>query len=88
MPKHGHESANVCANQEVHVDIVKTEIGQLEKVLDALIRRPRLIRREYWISQIENLLEKPRLSPLDRQRLHALRDLLGDSPADSGSTYA
>ncbi|MEX3985293.1 hypothetical protein AB4Y45_40800 [Paraburkholderia sp. EG287A] len=58
------------------MDFVKTEIGQLEKALNALVRHPQLIRREYWISQIEGLLGRPRLSPQDRQRLCALLDLL------------
>ena len=62
------------------MNMVKTEIGQLEKALNALIHRPQLIRREYWASQIEGLLEQTGLSAHDRQRLHALRDLL-DLPA-------
>ena len=56
--------------------MVKTEIGQLEKALNALVHRPQLIRRDYWTSQIEGLLEQAGLSAHDRQRLHALRDLL------------
>ena len=59
------------------MNTVKTEIGQLEKALSALVRRPRLIRRDYWISQIECLLGRPGLSAQDRQRLCALLDLLG-----------
>jgi hypothetical protein len=56
---------------------VKAEIGQLEKALNTLVRRPRLIRRDYWISQIECLLGRSGLSAQDRQRLRALLDLLG-----------
>ena len=59
------------------MNMVKTEIGNLEKALNALVHRPRLIRREYWISQIECLLGSPGLAPQDRQRLCALLDLLG-----------
>jgi hypothetical protein len=59
------------------VNMVKTEIEQLEKTLNALARHPQLIRRGYWTSQIEGLLEQPGLSTQDQLRLHALRDLLG-----------
>jgi hypothetical protein len=57
--------------------MVKIEIGQMEKALSALVRHPRLIRRDYWTSQIENLLGRSGLSVQDRQRLVALLDLLG-----------
>lgn len=59
------------------MNTVKAEIGQLEKALNTLVRRPRLIRRDYWISQIECLLGRSGLSAQDRQRLRALLDLLG-----------
>lgn len=59
------------------MDIVKTEIGQLERAVNTLAFRPRLIRREYWVAQVENLLERPRISAQDRQRLNVLLDLLG-----------
>jgi hypothetical protein len=68
--------------KEAHVDFVKTEIGQLEKTLNALVCRPRLIRRDYWISQIECLLGRPNLSTQDQQRLCALLDLLGTPAAE------
>ena len=58
------------------MNTVKAEIGQLEKALNTLVRRPRLIRRDYWISQIECLLGRSGLSAQDRQRLRALLDLL------------
>lgn len=58
------------------MDVVKTEIGQLEKALNTLVCRPRLIRRDYWISHIEGFLGRPGLSAQDRQRLSALLDLL------------
>jgi hypothetical protein len=61
----------------MNVNMMKTEIEQLEKTLNALVHRPQLIRREYWISQIEGLLEQPGLSPHDRLRLLALRDMVG-----------
>lgn len=64
------------------MNMVKTEIGQLEKALSALVHRPRLIRRDYWASQIECLLGRPGLSALDRQRLRALLDLLGNPIAE------
>ena len=59
------------------MNMVKTEIEQLEKAMKVLVHRPQLIRRSYWMSQIEGLLEQPGLSPQDQLRLHALRDLLG-----------
>jgi hypothetical protein len=65
----------------MNVNMVKTEIGQLEKALNALVCRPRLIRRDYWISQIEYLLGRPGLSAQDRQRLSVLLDLLIPSVA-------
>lgn len=64
------------------MDMVKTEIGQLEKALNALVHRPRLIRHEYWRSQIECLLQRAGLSRQDRQRLDTLLDLLGTSIAE------
>jgi hypothetical protein len=64
------------------VDFVKTEIGRLEKALNTLVHRPRLIRREYWISQIECLLGGPGLSAQDRQRLRVLLDSLGTPVAE------
>jgi hypothetical protein len=69
------------------VNMVKTEIGQLEKALNALVHRPRLIRREYWISQIECLLGSPGLVAQDRQRLCTLLDLLG-TPAEEFGVLA
>ncbi len=59
------------------MDALKTDIGQLEKAVKALITRPRLIRREYWVEQIDRLLELPSISMLERQRLCALLDMLG-----------
>ena len=59
------------------MNVVKTEIGQLEKALNTLVHRPQLIRRDYWLSQIESLLGQTGLSAQDRQRLYALRELLG-----------
>lgn len=71
------------------MNMVKTQIGQLEKALNALVHRPRLIRREYWISQIECLLIEgsPGLAAQDRQRLCALLDLLG-TPAEEFGVLA
>jgi hypothetical protein len=59
------------------VNMMRNEIEQLEKTLNTLVHRPQLIRREYWTSQIAGLLEQPGLSPQDRLRLHALRDMVG-----------
>ncbi|MFM0627063.1 hypothetical protein [Paraburkholderia xenovorans] len=56
--------------------IVESEIGQLEKTVNTLIRRPRLIRRDYWVSEIEHVLERPGIPARYRQRLWALLDLL------------
>lgn len=61
------------------MNMVKTEIGQLERALNVLSCRPRLIRRDYWKTQIERLLERTALTAQDRQRLLALLDLLGRS---------
>ena len=59
------------------MNMAKTEIGQLESALNVLSCRPRLIRRDYWKTQIERLLERTALTAQDRQRLLALLDLLG-----------
>jgi hypothetical protein len=64
------------------VNTVKTDIEQLEKALNALVRRPGLIRRDYWISEIECLLRRPGLSAQDRRRLFVLLDLLAPSVAE------
>ncbi|PTB17888.1 hypothetical protein C9I57_25520 [Trinickia symbiotica] len=66
----------------MHVNMLKADVGQLEKAVNVLITRPRLIRREYWVSQIDSLLELPSISMLERQRLCALLDLLGTVAAD------
>lgn len=66
------------------MNMTKIEIGQLEKALAALVCRPRLIRRDYWMSRIECLLESPGLSVQDRMRLCTLRDALGTQPEESG----
>ena len=68
--------------EETNVNTVKTDIGQLEKAMSALVQRPWLIRRDYWASQIECLLGSPGLSAQDRQRLRALLDLLGTPIAE------
>ncbi|WOD13598.1 hypothetical protein [Paraburkholderia kirstenboschensis] len=57
--------------------IVRNEIGQLENAVRTLVRRPWLIRRDYWVSEVEDVLERPGISAGDRQRLGALLDLLG-----------
>jgi hypothetical protein len=64
------------------VNTVKTDIEQMEKALNALVRRPQLLRRDYWISQIECLLVRPGLSAQDRNRLSALLDLLSTPVAE------
>ncbi|NPT45738.1 hypothetical protein GNZ12_31340 [Paraburkholderia sp. 1N] len=66
--------------------MVKTEIGELERALKALVHRPWLIRREYWALQIECLLGRPALSVQDRQRLRALLDLLGTPVAECSAS--
>jgi hypothetical protein len=48
------------------MNMVKNEVGQLEKALNALVHRPRLIRRDYWTSQIECPLGRPGLSAQDQ----------------------
>jgi hypothetical protein len=76
FPASGDASA-FQRSKERHVDILKVDIGQLEKAVNTLVNRPRLIRREYWVSQIGTLLERPSITAPDRQRLFALLDLLG-----------
>jgi hypothetical protein len=66
------------------VNMGKAEIRQLEKALAALVCRPRLIRRDYWVSEIECLLASPGLSAQDRQRLGALLVLLATPSEESG----
>lgn len=66
------------------MDIQKIDIGQLEKAVNILINRPRLIRREYWVSQIDSLLGRPSISAMDRRRLCVLLDLLGAVAAEGG----
>jgi hypothetical protein len=80
----GYVTFPVSENRERrrNVNTVKIEIGQLEKALNALVRRPWLLRRDYWISQVECLLGRPGLSAQDRQRLCTLLDLLGTPVAE------
>ncbi|MPW20021.1 hypothetical protein GCT13_24790 [Paraburkholderia sp. CNPSo 3157] len=62
------------------MNTMKTEIGQLAKAISALTSYPRLVRRGYWIAQIERLLEERGISASDRQRLDTLLDLLRNTP--------
>ncbi|EUC21559.1 hypothetical protein SAMN05446934_9753 [Paraburkholderia hospita] len=62
--------------------ILESEIGQIEKAVNALVRRPRLIRREYWVSEIEGVLERPGISARDRHRLSTLLNLIGTLTAE------
>lgn len=55
---------------------LENEIRQLERSINTLVRRPKLIRREYWVAQTEKLLVLPGLSARDRHRLTSLLDLL------------
>ncbi|MEM5366273.1 hypothetical protein V4C53_09525 [Paraburkholderia azotifigens] len=65
---------------------ISIEIGQLEKAVSALISHPRLVRRDYWIAQVENLLEERGILASDRQRLDTLLDLLSKIPAHRFAT--
>jgi len=62
--------------------ILESEIGQIEKAVNTLARLPRLIRQEYWVSEIGDVLERPGLSARDRQRLLALLNLIGTLAAE------
>ena len=55
---------------------VSAEIDMVEKTLNELVRRPRLIRSTYWSTQIESFLARPGLRVQDKARLTALRDLI------------
>lgn len=55
---------------------MRGEIERLEKTVHTLGRLPWLIRREYWVSQIEELMQAPAISAVDRRRLGTLLDLL------------
>lgn len=62
--------------------MVKDEIERLEKTVHTLARLPWLIRREYWVSQIEHLLEATTISVVDRRRLAGLLDQLSAMATD------
>ncbi|NRO98087.1 hypothetical protein GWC77_19355 [Paraburkholderia sp. NMBU_R16] len=62
--------------------MVKGEIERLEKTVHTLARLPWLIRREYWVSQIEHLLAATTISMTDRRRLAALLEQLSAMPTD------
>ena len=55
---------------------VSAEIDMVEKTLNELVRRPRLIRSSYWSTQIEGLLARPGLRVQDKARLAALHNLI------------
>jgi len=55
---------------------VRGEIERLEKTVHTLGRLPWLVRREYWVSQIEVLMQAPAISADDRRRLGRLIDAL------------
>ncbi|WP_158934337.1 hypothetical protein [Burkholderia sp. S171] len=62
---------------------VSAEIDMVEKTLYELVRRPRLIRSNYWSTHIESFLARPGLRVQDKARLTALRDLIsGVVPAE------
>lgn len=56
---------------------VSAEIDMVEKTLNELVRRPRLIRSNYWSTHIESFLARPGLRVQDKARLTALLDLIG-----------
>ena len=56
--------------------MVRGEIERLEKTVHTLARLPWLVRREYWVSQIQHLLETTTISVVERGRLAALLDQL------------
>jgi hypothetical protein len=60
--------------------MVRGEIERLEKTVHTLGRLPWLIRREYWVSQIEHLLAATTTSMTDRRRLTALLEQLSAMP--------
>jgi hypothetical protein len=64
---------------EKPMDCARSDIGELERALKTLVHRPRLIRREYWRSEVERLLAYTDLTVPERHRLYALQDLLGDA---------
>ena len=55
---------------------MRGEIERLEKTVHTLGRLPWLVRREYWVSQIEVLMQAPAISADDRRRLGRLIDAL------------
>ena len=60
------------------MDRTGSAIGELERAVNTLVHRPRLIRREYWRSEVESLLGRTDITSRDRQRLYALHHLLRD----------
>ncbi|MGF6931265.1 hypothetical protein OKW41_004668 [Paraburkholderia sp. UCT70] len=68
--------------------VVRNEIGQLEAAVNTLVRRPRVIRRDYCVSEVEGVLVRPGITAQDRQRLAALLDLLGTVALDCDGTGA
>lgn len=63
--------------QKKPMDYGRSDIGELERAVNTLVHRPGLIRRDYWRSEVERLLGRTGITARDRQRLHALHDLLG-----------
>lgn len=55
---------------------VSAEIDMVEKTLQELVRRPRLIRTAYWSTHLECFLARPGLRVQDKQRLAALLNLI------------
>lgn len=55
---------------------VSAEIDMVEKTLNELVRRPRLIRSSYWSTHIEGLQARPGLRVQDKLRLAALHELI------------
>lgn len=63
--------------------MVKSEIEQLERTVRTLVRLPWLIRPQYWVSQIERLLDASTISAQDRRRLGTLLGLIAAIATDS-----
>ncbi|MEX3897861.1 hypothetical protein [Paraburkholderia sp. BR10954] len=59
-----------------NIVVLENEIRQLESSVNTLVRRPTLMRREYWTAQAEKLLLLPGLSARDRHRLSNLLALI------------
>lgn len=75
------------AREKKSTNPTRSDIAELERTVNTLVRRPTLIRREYWRSEVERLLARSDITLGDRERLNALHHLLQETTEECGAHF-